>query len=100
MGNPTYNGIMTTTVTLDRAGRIVLPKLLREELRLEPGDTLELESEGGRLTLSPVRSDSPLRKERGVWVFRTGTKLPSAATDKTLCDIREQRDLANRGELR
>jgi len=60
---------MNTLVALDRAGRVVLPKTLRDELRWEAGDTLQLESEGERVTLRPIRSQSPLRKERGVWVF-------------------------------
>jgi AbrB family looped-hinge helix DNA binding protein len=88
---------MNTTVTLDKAGRVVIPKTLREELRLEPGDSLELESEGERVTLRPVRSESPLRKERGVWVFHSGRKLTGAVTDKALRDIREQRDREHRG---
>ena len=33
---------MHSRLTLDKAGRIVIPKPLREELgRIEPGDTLE-----------------------------------------------------------
>lgn len=88
---------MHSTVTLDKAGRVVIPKALRDELRLEPGDSLELESEGERVTLRPVRSESPLRKERGVWVFQSGRKLPAPVTDKALRDIREQRDRENRG---
>jgi AbrB family looped-hinge helix DNA binding protein len=88
---------MNTTVTLDKAGRVVIPKALRDELRLEPGDSLELESEGERVTLRPVRSESPLRKERGVWVFHSDKKLPAAVTDRALRDSREQRDHENRG---
>ncbi|MGA3212235.1 MAG: AbrB/MazE/SpoVT family DNA-binding domain-containing protein [Terriglobales bacterium] len=91
---------MTTTVTLDRAGRVVIPKILRDELRLEPGDTLSLESEGERVTLLPVRSSSPLRKERGVWVFRSGRKISAAETERTLREIREQRDRSHRGTER
>jgi AbrB family looped-hinge helix DNA binding protein len=29
---------MNTTVTLDKAGQVVIPKTLRDELRLEAGD--------------------------------------------------------------
>jgi AbrB family looped-hinge helix DNA binding protein len=29
-------------VTIDRSGRIVIPKQIRDELRLQPGDELEL----------------------------------------------------------
>jgi AbrB family looped-hinge helix DNA binding protein len=91
---------MITTVTLDKAGRVVIPKTLRDELRLEPGDTLELESEGQQVTLRPVRSATPLRKERGVWVFRTGRKMPAAVTDRVLAESRDQRSRANRGDPR
>jgi len=88
---------MNTTVTLDKAGRVVIPKTLRDELHLEPGDSLELESEGECVTLRPIRSASPLRKERGVWVFHSGKKLAADVTDRALRDIREQRDRENRG---
>ncbi len=88
---------MNTTVTLDKAGRVVIPKTLRDELRLEAGDALSLESEGERVTLRPVRSASPLRREQGVWVFRGGRRLSAAATDQVLRTAREQRDHGHRG---
>ena len=87
---------MNTTVTLDKAGRVVIPKTLRDELNLEPGDALALESEGDRVTLRPVRSSTRLRKERGVWVFRTGKHLPANIADEVLRDSRQQRDRHNR----
>jgi AbrB family looped-hinge helix DNA binding protein len=80
-----------STTTLDKAGRIVIPKDLRDELRLEPGDALEVGSDGERLTLRPVRSASPLRKEQGVWVFRSGKRVLAAETDRLLEDLRYQR---------
>lgn len=88
---------MNTIVTLDKAGRVVIPKALRDELRLEPGDSMALEYEGERVTLRPVRSESPLRKVRGVWVSHSGQTLSAAATDQALRDIRAQRDRENRG---
>ncbi len=91
---------MNTTVTLDKAGRVVIPKTLRDKLRLEPGDSLHLDSEGEKMILRPVSSVSPLMKERGVWVFRRGTKLPAAVTNNTLRDIREKRDRRNNGNSR
>lgn len=62
---------MSTTLVLDRAGRVVIPKALREELRLGPGDTLELETVGEQIRLQPVREAVPIRQEGGVWVFRS-----------------------------
>jgi AbrB family looped-hinge helix DNA binding protein len=82
-------------VTLDKAGRVVLPKIVRDELGLSPGDTLELTVEGEQMTLRPQRSTSPLQKERGVWVFRSGEKLTAAEARETLRKIREQRSQAN-----
>jgi len=87
---------MTTKLTLDKAGRVVLPKPLRDELELAAGDTLELESRGEQITLRPVRGAAPLRKERGIWVYRTGRPLTAAITDETLRQIRDERDRANR----
>ena len=88
---------MNTTVTLDKAGRVVIPKTLRDELHLEAGDRMELESAGESVTLRPVRSASPLRKEQGVWVFRGNKRLAAAATDKVLRGMRDQRDVNSRG---
>lgn len=89
---------MNAHLTIDKAGRVVIPKPVREELHLEPGDSLEMESAGERITLRPVRGAGPLTKEHGVWVFRTGKPLPASATDELLQRIREERDLANLGE--
>jgi AbrB family looped-hinge helix DNA binding protein len=61
---------MTSRLTIDKAGRIVLPKPVRDHLRLGPGDELRLDAEGDRITLSPVRPKVTLRKELGVWVYQ------------------------------
>lgn len=87
---------MNIRLTIDKVGRVVRPKPLREELPLEPGDTLKMESAGEEITLRPVRGTGPLTKEHGVGVFRSGQPLPASATDEMLARIREERDLANR----
>ena len=61
---------MTTKLTLDRAGRVLIPKQLREQLHLGPGDALHLESEGEEITLRPERPKALLRREQGVWVYQ------------------------------
>jgi AbrB family looped-hinge helix DNA binding protein len=61
---------MPTKVSLDRAGRLVLPKSLRDEMHLAPGDNLLIENEGDRITLRPVRPEALLKKEHGVWVYQ------------------------------
>ena len=61
---------MTTKLTLDRAGRVLIPKSLRQELHLDPSDALQLDSEGEEITLRPVRPKALLKKEKGVWVYQ------------------------------
>ena len=88
---------MDIRLIIDKAGRVVIPKPLREELRLEPGDALEMKSAGEEITLRPVRGTGPLSKERGVWVFRTGAPLPASVADAVLRKVRAERDAANLG---
>jgi AbrB family looped-hinge helix DNA binding protein len=91
---------MKRLVTLDRAGRIVLPKTLREDLHLSPGDTLDLTVKGEEVTLRPRHGCTPLQKERGVWVFRTGEPITAGETEETLRNLRAERLRQNAGELK
>lgn len=77
---PLYGSIMTTKLILDRAGRVLIPKTLRQELHLGPGDTLQLESEGDEITLRPLRPKALLKKEHGVWVCQ-GEPCDASITD-------------------
>lgn len=89
---------MNTRLVIDEAGRVVIPQGLREELQLEPGDALELESAGEQITLRPIRNtETPLTKPQGIWVLHTGHPLPTTTTDQLLQRIREERDLSNLG---
>jgi AbrB family looped-hinge helix DNA binding protein len=71
---------MTAKLTLDKAGRVLIPKPLRIKLRLGPGDTLHLESQGERILLRPVRPKALLKKEQGVWVYQ-GEPSDASITD-------------------
>ena len=80
MGFPAARLTMTTTITLDKAGRVLIPKSLREELRLHTGDTLRLKSEGAEIMLRPVRPEALLKKEQGVWIYQgeaTHSSIPN-----------------------
>jgi AbrB family looped-hinge helix DNA binding protein len=82
---------MNTTLTLDKAGRIVLPKPVRDELQLSPGDSLELESSEERIVLRPARGRGQMKKESGVWVFDSGEALSAETVRKTMRRVRDQR---------
>ena len=91
---------MTAQLTLDRAGRVVVPKPMRDELQLGPGDALEIESSEGQIVLRPVRGNTPLRKKHGIWVFRAGAPLSASTVAATLREVREGRDRQNVGKPR
>jgi AbrB family looped-hinge helix DNA binding protein len=85
---------VTTKLTLDKAGRIVLPKPLRDQMCLGPGDILQLESEGERITLRPVRPNATLKRERGIWVYQgepTDTSIPDLLDREREKRVRESR---------
>ena len=57
---------------LDRFGRVVVPKEIRDRLGLKPGTEIEIDEHGNEVLLKPVEHESPLQLEDGVLVF-TGT---------------------------
>lgn len=61
---------MNARLTLDQAGRVLIPKALRQKLHLVAGDTLQLENEGDEIRLRPLRPKALLKKEHGVWVYQ------------------------------
>ncbi len=60
-------------------------------------DFLEIESNGEAIALRTVPENQSLTKEHSVWVLYTGDPLPASATDETIRQLRNERDLANRG---
>ena len=64
-------------------------------MHFSPGDVFDIAVQGEEVTLRPRRGATPLQKERGVWVFRTGTPLTAGETEETLRTIRAQRHRSN-----
>jgi len=58
------------TVTIDRAGRVVIPALVRERLGLRPGTRLDLSVEDGGVRLAPTASPPQLVTRHGRLVAR------------------------------
>lgn len=59
-------------IPIDKAGRVVLPKEVREELSINPGDFLELSVQGDQVTLRPNRERTGFIKRGNALVFSTG----------------------------
>lgn len=62
--------------TIDVAGRIVVPKRLRDELRLEAGQVLEIAARDGRLEIEPRTTPMRLERREGGLVAVPDEPLP------------------------
>ena len=91
---------MNTTITVDKAGRVVLPKPVRDELQLQGGDSLELEILGQEITLRPVRAKMRLHREDGMWVFTSDEPLPANLVEETTERVRREREEQILGKLK
>ena len=85
-------------VTIDKAGRLVLPKKMRDALHLKAGDTLEIQKDDDVITLRPPQSKAVLRRKNGFWVFDTGGRITTEMVNQTLAKIREEQDRRALGE--
>jgi AbrB family looped-hinge helix DNA binding protein len=55
--------------TVDRFGRVVVPKDIRDRLGLRPGAEIEIDEKGNEIVLKPVEQESPLMVKEGLLVY-------------------------------
>ena len=70
--------------SLDKAGRIILPKPVRDRFQLREGSELDLEERPDGLTLRPVEQKSSMILRDGLWVHQG--QAPSGFDWDTLVD--------------
>jgi AbrB family looped-hinge helix DNA binding protein len=86
---------MTDVVMMDKFGRILIPKAVREQLRLKPDQPLELRSHDGELTLRPTNPGEVIEKD-GMYIW-TGD-VPQDSWEEITNGLREERVDAILGE--
>lgn len=67
--------------TIDSAGRIVVPKRLREELGFKPGQQLELSVADGRLEVEHPATPIRLEERDGQLVAVTDREMPTLTAE-------------------
>jgi len=67
--------------TIDAAGRIVVPKSLRQALGLKPGQALEIRAGDGRLEIEIAATPVELKKRGKGVVAVPGVRLPSLTAE-------------------
>ncbi len=55
--------------TLDRFGRIIIPKDVRDDMGLEAGAVLQIEKKGEKIILQPVQGEPKIMEKKGILVF-------------------------------
>ena len=79
---------MAARLVLDRFGRVLIPKAIRDASRLQAGEPLELEVDGGALHLRPAARTVHPVEHHGRLVFGAGGR---PITSDPVEDVREAR---------
>ena len=82
------------TITMDSAGRLVLPKEIRDEAHLEPGMPLRITLHDGRIEIEPAPREVRLvRKGRFTIAVpvEDGPPLTAQVVNETLESIRNRK---------
>jgi AbrB family looped-hinge helix DNA binding protein len=82
---------VNTIVEIDKAGRIVVPKKLRDELHLTPGTRLKVERSGDTLVLEQDLPEPELKMIDGLWVMAGGPRLAAEDVNALIDEQRERR---------
>ena len=62
---------MSTTITLGKSGRLVVPKAIRDSLGLREGSRLKLEIQGGKIEAEPEADEIDIDLSSGFPVIRS-----------------------------
>jgi AbrB family looped-hinge helix DNA binding protein len=91
------NTMSNSTVQIDKAGRVVIPRDVREELAITAGDLLEITVRHGEVALRPQRERRGFIRRGKALVFSSGTDdvLTSEMAQKVLEQVRHERSENN-----
>ena len=80
--------ITTMETTIDKAGRLVVPKAVREASRLRPGTRVRFRVMDGRIEIEPVPLDVSLERRGCIVVAVPREGRPVLTADETTTNLR------------
>ena len=78
------------SITIDQAGRLVIPKAIRDRFNLVPGSELEVDASGNEIRLWVAGMEPSMVEKRGVLVHHGGGKTSDLDVVEFLCSEREK----------
>ena len=80
-------------ISIDKFGRVVLPKAIRDQLGIQAGGEFEVEEKENSICLKPIRNEAKLIKKDGWWVITGTGPITLEETNEALRNSRrENRD--------
>jgi AbrB family looped-hinge helix DNA binding protein len=82
--------------TIDRAGRLVIPKAICRESGIGPGMPLDIRCENGAITITPVPLTVRLKRKRQLLVAVRASdtrRLSASVVQRTQKALRQERSL-------
>jgi AbrB family looped-hinge helix DNA binding protein len=83
---------MNAITEIDKAGRLVVPKKMRDALHLVPGTRLTLIQKGNAIVVQTEAKPRGLYRENGILVFDSGQAVPPDSVDWLKADREERMD--------
>ena len=79
--------------TIDSAGRLVLPKAVRDEAGILPGMTLRITVQAGKVEIEPLPREVKIVQRGPLWIAvptEEGPQLSEATVEQALREVRER----------
>jgi AbrB family looped-hinge helix DNA binding protein len=82
---------MNAVAEIDKSGRLVVPKKMRDSLHLVAGTRVTLRQEGGEIVIAPETKPRGLFMKNGILVYDAGP-LPTLQDRDWVQECRDERD--------